>query len=157
LSAKSLITSDVHAGTPNTQYRMLHVTRTSLSHKLQETAESAAVLYRHAQYIRGLLAQAEIDWEEMSRPAWLDKYARSIVDVRAAIDWAFSPTGDASLGVVLTAMALPLGFQLSQIDEFRGRVERALLHSQRIRPPQLLAEMRLNMALGMFAHNTKGP
>ncbi len=157
LSAKSLITSDIHAGTPNPQYRMLHVTRTLLSHKLQETAESSSVLRRHADYIRGLLARAEIDWEDMPRPAWLEMYARSIVDARAAIDWAFSPTGDASLGVVLTAMALPLGFQLSQIDEFRGRVERALMHSQRIRPAQPISEMRLNVALSMFTHNTKGP
>jgi predicted ATPase/DNA-binding winged helix-turn-helix (wHTH) protein len=157
LSAKSLITSDIHAGTPNPQYRMLHVTRTLLSHKLRETAENTAVLRRHADYIQVMLAKAEIDWEEMARPAWLEIYARRIVDARAAIDWAFSPTGDASLGVVLTAMAVPLGFQLSQIDEFRGRVERALMHSQRIRPTQPLSEMRLNMALGMFTHNTKGP
>jgi predicted ATPase/DNA-binding winged helix-turn-helix (wHTH) protein len=157
LSAKSLITNDIYAGTPNPHHRMLHVTRTLLSHKLRETAESAIVQRRHAQFIRALLAKAETDWDELTRPAWLEIYARSIEDVRAAIDWTFSAEGDASLGVVLTAMALPLGFQLSLIEEFRGRVERALLHSQRIRPPQPLAEMRLNCALGMLTHNIKGP
>jgi len=157
LSAKSLISSNISSGTSYHHHRMLHVTRTLLSHKLQETSENSTVLRRHAEFMRVLLTRAEIDWEGMVRQEWLDTYARSIADVRASIDWAFSPDGDASLGVALTAMALPLGFQLSLIDEFRGRVEKALLHSQRIRPAQLLSEMRLNVALGMFTHNTKGP
>jgi predicted ATPase/DNA-binding winged helix-turn-helix (wHTH) protein len=157
LSAKSLITSNISGGTPYHHHRLLHVTRTLLSHKLQETTENSTVLRRHADFMCALLARAEIDWQTLARREWLDTYGRSIADVRASIDWAFSPDGDAALGVALTAMALPLGFQLSLIDEFRGRVEKALLHSQRIRPAQPLSEMRLNVALGMLTHNTQGP
>ena len=157
LSAKSLLSSDAFGTAPHQQHRMLHVTRTLLSQKLAQTDEGATILRRHADFLCELLAQAESDWEVMTRPAWIERYAGSMADVRAAIDWAFSPQGDASLGVVLTARALPLGFQLSLIEEFRGRVERALLHSQRIRPPQPVSEIRLSVALGIFAHNTKGP
>ncbi len=69
----------------------------------------------------------------MERQQWLEIYARMIDDVRAALDWAFSATGDVGIGVALTAVALPLGFQLSLIDELRGWVERALLHAISLR------------------------
>jgi predicted ATPase/DNA-binding winged helix-turn-helix (wHTH) protein len=157
MSAKSLITSDTPPGTAHHRHRLLHVTRSLLSQKLQETMESATILRRHAEFLRALLTTAEGDWDDMARSAWLEIYANSIVDVRAAIDWAFSPAGDASLGVHLTALAVPLGFQLSLIEEFRSRVERALLHSQRILPPQPVSEIRLNVALGMLTHNAEGP
>lgn len=157
MSAKSLITRDTPTGSPHDRYRLLHVTRTLISQKLQETAESATILRRHAEYFCALLTKAENDWDILTRSAWLQSYATCIVDVRAAIDWAFSSAGDASLGVQLTARAVPLGFQLSMIEEFRGRIERALLHSQQIRPPLLVPEMRLNVALGMLGHNARGP
>ena len=44
----------------------------------------------------------------------------------AALDWAFSPSGDGSIGVALTAAAVPLWMRLSLMEECRGRVERAL-------------------------------
>ena len=49
-----------------------------------------------------------------------------IDNLRAALDWAFSPGGDTSIGVALTAAAVPLWMHLSLMEECRGRVERAL-------------------------------
>ena len=49
-----------------------------------------------------------------------------IDNLRVALDWAFSPAGDASIGVALTAAAVPLWMHLSLLEECRGRVERAL-------------------------------
>jgi predicted ATPase len=46
--------------------------------------------------------------------------------LRAALDWAFSPGGDASIGVALTAAAVPLWVHLSLMEECRDRIERAL-------------------------------
>ena len=40
-----------------------------------------------------------------------------IDNVRAALDWAFAPDGDATIGVGLTIAAVPLWFQLSLLDE----------------------------------------
>lgn len=49
---------------------------------------------------------------------WLtSSYGRQIDNVRLALDWAFSPAGDASIGVRLTVAAIPLWFQLPLIDD----------------------------------------
>ena len=63
-----------------------------------------------------------------ARPAveWLARYGRQIDNVRAALDWAFSPSGDPSIGVALTVAAVPLWFQQSLLVECRDRAERAL-------------------------------
>jgi predicted ATPase len=49
-----------------------------------------------------------------------------IGQVRAALDWAFSPTGAAEVGVALIVAAVPLWVLLSLMDECRGRIEQAL-------------------------------
>jgi hypothetical protein len=93
----------------------------------------------------------------MERRQWLAVYGRVIDDVRAALDWAFSPDGDAAIGVALTAWSLPLGYQLSLIDELRVWVERALLHAGLISPAQPLLEMRLNIAMIRLSQNLTVP
>ena len=157
LFAKSLITTDVSDEAPQHHYHLLHVTRAFARQILQNSGEAKGMAARLPDYLCRLLTKAESHWDGLSRPAWLTAYGRAIDDVRAGLDWAFSPDGDAAVGVALTALALPLGFQLSLIDEFRGRVERALLHCGRVTPPQTLAEMRLNIALANLLHNTSGP
>jgi hypothetical protein len=57
---------------------------------------------------------------------WLAEYSPRIDNVRAALDWAFSPNGDPAIGVALTAAAVPLWMHLSLLEECRGRVEQAL-------------------------------
>ena len=157
LSAKSLIVTDISGESPRDQHRLLHVARSFVSQKPGDTAEMSRVRRRHAEHLHALLTEADRDWTRLERAGWLAIYGRTIGDVRAAIDWAFSPEGEVSLGVVLTALAMPLGFQLSLVHEFRLRVERALLHTRSLEPPQLLAEMRLNITLCNLVHNTAGP
>lgn len=157
LSAKSLIRGDILSVSEHPHHRMLHVTRTYLSQKLENSDELRDVSRRHACFLLDLLAKAEAHWGVFERLEWTEIYGGNIADIRSAIDWAFSPEGDPALGVRLTAAALPLGYQLSQIHDFRGRVERALLNCRRIEPPQPLAEMRLNIALGVLTHNISGP
>ncbi len=69
-------------------------------------------------------------------------------NLRAALDWAFTPDGDASLGVTLTAAAVPLWVHLSLMEECRNRVEQALsaLAPGAGRDPR--CEMKLHAALG---------
>jgi hypothetical protein len=43
---------------------------------------------------------------------WRANYARELDNFRAALDWAFSPGGDSSIGVALTTAAVPFGFVL---------------------------------------------
>src|ERR1700730_15661792 len=54
---------------------------------------------------------------------WRIMAARSII---CALDWAFSPHGDTSIGVALTVASVPLWLQLSLMEECHRYVERAL-------------------------------
>jgi predicted ATPase len=155
LGARSLVTSDV--GGRTACHRLLHVIRAYAFAKLVESDERRLVLRRHAEHCCVLLTGAEEALAAMTLAEWLSTYGSLIDDVRAALDWAFSAEGDAAIGVALTAAALPLGFQLSLIDEFQRRVEHALERNAALSQPQPFAEMRLNAALGVLSQNTTGP
>ena len=153
LSSKSLITTDVTGASREHHHRLLHVTRAFVAQKLAQSSDRDRVVRLHADYLCRLFAQAEAEWEKTERQVWMASYARTIDDVRTALDWAFSPEGDAAIGVALTARAIPLGFQLSLIEEVKAWLERALLHAPLLAVPQPLAEMRLNVGLGRLSHN----
>jgi predicted ATPase/DNA-binding winged helix-turn-helix (wHTH) protein len=106
--------------------RLLETTRAYAFERLAESGEWEAVAHRHAEYYRNLFERAE--GEAAARPAgeWLADYAREIDNLRAALDWAFSPGGDGSIGVALTAASVPLWMHLPLPEECRGRAERAL-------------------------------
>ena len=87
------------------------------------------------------------------RPAeWLDDYGRRIDNLRAALDWAFSPGGDASIGVALTAAAVPLWMHLSLLDECRSRVEQALAALDAGKGGDPRREMKLYAALASSSY-----
>ncbi len=71
-------------------------------------------------------------------------YGRQIDNVRKALDWAFSPQGNATLGVALTVVALPLWMHYSLMTECRSRVEQAL---SGLPPPGPARDQRLEMQL----------
>jgi predicted ATPase len=96
--------------------------------KLAEHGELEQAAHKHAKYYRDLCRQAEAEWKTRPAAEWLADYGRQLGNVRAALDWAFSPLGDASIGVALTAAAVPLWCQLSLLNECRKRVEEALSH-----------------------------
>ena len=73
--------------------------------------------------IWSLFAGAEAEAETRPIYEWLAEYGPRIDNVRTALDWAFSPGGDATLGVALTVAAIPLWVQLSLLGECRERVE----------------------------------
>lgn len=153
LAEKSFITTDVSG--PDVLYRLLHVTRAYATEKLVEAREQGIVLRRHAERCCAVLHAAQAEWETMTRDEWLSRYRYMMDDVRAALDWAFSVGGDLDLGVALTTVSLPFGFQLCQIAEFKRRAELALERLARASPPQWVAELRLNVALGALYKNTE--
>jgi predicted ATPase len=152
LLAKSLVVADVSGAKP--RFQLLDTTRAYAIEKLDESGERERIARCHAEHYRNLFECAE--GEVAARPAdeWLADYAREIDNLRAALDWAFSPGGDGSIGVVLTAAAVPLWMRLSLLEECRGRVERALA---RLDLAGLPHEMRLHAALGMSLNYTTGP
>src|SRR5580704_11685494 len=124
LVSKSLIVADVSGAHP--RFRLLYTTRAYAIEKLDESDERERLARRHAEYYRNLFERAE--GEAPARPAdeWLADYAPEIDNLRAALDWAFSPGGEAAIGVALMAAAVPLCMRLSLLEECRGHAERAL-------------------------------
>jgi hypothetical protein len=57
------------------------------------------------------IERAEAEWEAHPSVEWLAEYGHTIL--RSALDRAFSRAGDASIGVALTAAAVPLWMHLS--------------------------------------------
>jgi len=75
----------------------------------------------------------------------------------AALDWAFSPGGDATIGVALTIASEPLWSGLSLMDEWRRRVEAALASIRPGAGGSTRREMQLLAALGVAMFFTIGP
>ena len=124
LVAKSLIAADLSGA--EVHYRLLDTTRAYARERLDASGETALLARRHAEYMRALFQRAETEWETRSSSEWLSTYARQVDNLRAALNWAFSADGDTSIGVALSAAAVPLWFQLSLMDECLGWIERAL-------------------------------
>jgi predicted ATPase len=124
LVAKSLIT--VAAGNTGAGYRLLDTMRAYGLEKLAESGEREWLARRHAEYYRDLFARAEIEWETRPTDELRTEYGPKIDNLRSALDWAFSPNGEASIAVALAVAAVPIWFQSSWFDVCRGWMEKAL-------------------------------
>jgi predicted ATPase/DNA-binding winged helix-turn-helix (wHTH) protein len=146
LVAKSLVAADLGGATG--WYRLLETTRAYALEKLIESGEFEHLARRHAEYYRDLFERAEVELQTRPAAEWLAAYGRRIDNLRAALDWAFSPTGDVAVGVALTIAAVPLWVQLSLVQECRARVERALASLVPEAGRSARQEMNLYAALG---------
>jgi len=124
LIEKSLITAESDGVI--VRYRLLYTTRIYALEKLDESGERHDLARRHATYYRDLFAQAEAEWERHPTAERLVAYGRRIDNLRAALEWAFSPGGDASTGVALAVASVPVWFEMSWLTECRGWMEKAL-------------------------------
>src|SRR5260370_23547222 len=106
LVAKSLVSADVTGAV--VQYKLLDTTRAYAMHKLNESGEFKEYARQHAEHYRDLFERTEAEWEARRVAELLEIYGGGIDDVRGALNWAFSPGGDTSIGVGLTAAAIPL-------------------------------------------------
>jgi predicted ATPase/DNA-binding winged helix-turn-helix (wHTH) protein len=154
LVTKSLVVTEIDGTVA--RYRLLDTTRAYALEKLDESGEGEAVARRHAEYGRDLFERAETEAERRPRAEWLADYGRWIDNMRAALDWAFSPAGDASISLALTAAAVPLWMHLSLLDECRTRVERALATIKGEERTDSRREMKLHTALGASLLYTRG-
>lgn len=155
LVAKSLVSADVSGAV--VQYRLLDATRAYAMQKLTDSGEFEEYARRHAEHHRDFFERAEADWEAGPTAGWLEEHGRRIDDVRSALNWAFSPSGDVSIGVALTVASIPLWMQLSLLDECRECVERALASHMAEPNRSERDEMKLLVALGTALPNAEGP
>jgi len=154
LVTKSLVIAEVKASVA--RYRLLDTTRAYALEKLKESGEHEPLLRRHAEYFRDMFERAEVEWETRPAVEWLDDYVWCIDNLRAALDWAFSPGEDASVGVRLTAAAVPLWTHLSLMVECRGRAEQALAAIAAGAGVDAQREMQLHAARAASLMYTKG-
>jgi predicted ATPase/DNA-binding winged helix-turn-helix (wHTH) protein len=153
LIAKSLVT--VGAIGAMVRYRLLETTRAYALEKLVQSGEFDMAARRHAiRYVE--LFEAEVEAETRPTNEWLAVYGARIDNVRAALDWAFSPAGDASIGVALTAAAAPVWTHLSLMEECQSRVETALANLEHQKDRDTRREMQLSAALGTALLYTRG-
>lgn len=101
---------------------LLETTRAYAREKLAAAPCAIEVARRHTRWILDLLA--EVDRPTDSASATEEQGL--LADLRAALNWAFSPHGDPKWGVSLTVAAIPLWLRLSMVSECRERVEEAL-------------------------------
>jgi predicted ATPase/DNA-binding winged helix-turn-helix (wHTH) protein len=153
LVTKSLVLVDV--GGVMVRYRLPETIRGYALQKLAASGERDEVARRHAEYHRDLFERAEAEREVQPMAQWLAAYRPRIDNLRAALDWAFSPVGEPSLGVALTAVSIPLWFELSLFPECRQHAERAINASE----PNVSAhqKMQLYYALAASLFHTEGP
>lgn len=141
---KSLVaTADGHF------YRLLDSTRAYALEKLAASGELGVARSRHARYCLGQLRHGPAEG--------LGAQLRRLEDVRAALDWAVGTDGDTELGVALTAAAAPLAIGLSQMVDFKARVQQALERIVSCGLQDGPDELLLQRALGDLLLHTEGP
>ena len=155
LVAKSLVVADVSGARP--RFRLLDTTGAYAMEKLDASGERERIARRHAEFYRDLFEKAETESEARPAAEWLADYAREIDNLRVALDWAFSPGGDVSIGVALTAAAIALWMRLSLPEECRGRAERALAVLGAEASGDAPQQMKLHVAVAEALMYSRGP
>ena len=160
LLEKSLITRD---GSIAGRWRLLETIRAYALEKLVASDETERTARRHAEFFRDLFAAPSPEAQVKSGIRDLTHWARELDNVRATLDWAFSPLGDPVLGIVLTAAYAPVWMQLSLVVECRERIGRALdsvvfqsdVDARLTMRERAECELHLQMALGPALVATK--
>ncbi|NMN07357.1 MULTISPECIES: winged helix-turn-helix domain-containing protein [unclassified Novosphingobium] len=117
LVLKSLVSPDVRDA--NVRFRLLETTRAFALDVLEAAREGPQVSRLHAEYFARVL-----HGEGSSSPA-NDDYAAFVPEldnIRAALRWAMSPSGDVTTALAIGAGALPIWFGLSLLTECGTRM-----------------------------------
>ncbi len=155
LVAKSLVATDISGDV--THHRLLDTTRAYALEKLTASGELECERKRHAEYYRDFFERVEAPWDARPTADGLAGYRHHIDNLRAALDWACSPSAEMTLGIALTVAAVPPLMQLSLVEECRGRVEQALASLAAASLSDARREMQLHAALGASLLFTRGP
>lgn len=146
LMAKSLLSVALRDAI--TTYRLLETTRAYAREKLLEGDEIRRLGRLHAEDCCRTMREFQATLQIATLAERVTFYRRRIDDVRSALEWAYSPEGDAGVGATLTAICAPMFLRLSLLDEYRGRVEQALQNGAATPTSDLSVMRNLNLALG---------
>ena len=148
LVVKSLVSAEIDGRIA--RYRLLDTTRAYARSKLVESGEADVFARAHAEHYRDLLEKAGLEWERLNAAEWLKAHRFLIDNVRSALDWAFSASGETALGVALTVAAVPLWYQLSLMSECCERVQAALARFDHEGNPRHQMELEATLAWSLM-------
>lgn len=154
LVAKSLL--GVEVGDEDVFYRLLDTTRHYALEKLEQADELSATRQRHAERCLTLMQQAQADWDNTPTVLWMERYARGLEDLRAALDWSLNGPGPDELGIQLAAASAPLWQELSLLRDYSRYVRRALSLLEETAEPCPRLQIALKLALGSASYHTWG-
>ena len=154
LVAKSLL--NVEVGDEEVFYRLLDTTRRYALEKLYMSGELGQTRKRHAERCLALMHQAQSAWEHTPTTLWIERYARGLEDLRAALDWSLNGDGPDELAIRLAAASAPLWQELSLLKEYGGYVRQALALLEDAETPCPRLQIALNLALGSACYHTWG-
>ncbi len=146
LVTKSLLAVDSQEG--QWRYRLLEVARTYALERLAEADEVESVARRAASHWLSVFGNCFDDWTRQSDAAFDACYGADLGNLRAALDWAFLPGGDARIGVQLTGLSGPLWVDRLMMRESEERLALAFAAVQPDMPAAWVAA--LNLAAGTF-------
>lgn len=128
LANKSLVDVEREQGA-EARYWLLETTRQYARKKLQESGEIDSIWRRHAEYYLALIEAAggQSSVLDVLEPWDWQRYQVELGNLRVALTWSNSSTGDAELGLRL-AGPLYVGFGVDW-SERRGWLERALIQA----------------------------
>jgi len=124
LVAKSLVVADVSGAKP--RFWLFDTTRAYALEKLRDHGEFDTVARRHAVFYCNYLERLEKSWSSLVPAEDSVFHGRQVDNIRAANEWAFSSSGDGTLGVALTVAAVPFLMHFSLIDECAVAIRRVL-------------------------------
>ncbi|HYK65932.1 MAG TPA: winged helix-turn-helix domain-containing protein, partial [Patescibacteria group bacterium] len=115
LVGKSLVTFDGVG--PQGRWRLLETIRAYALEKLTGAGESQETRRRCAEFYRDFMAPAAVTSGAPGAGYHVGRFASEIDNVRSALDWAFAPDGDGSVGAALTLSTVPVWVDLSMMSE----------------------------------------
>jgi non-specific serine/threonine protein kinase len=136
------------------RWRLLETTRVYALEKLHESGEAVRTARRHAEFYRDLFGQFASDLQLQAPFEDLRGYREEVDNLRAALNGAFSPAGDAALGVELAAAATDLWGAMSLLTEACEWAEKATARIGNAIGTR--AEMILQCCLGLALTYTRG-
>ncbi|WP_431272025.1 ATP-binding protein [Dankookia sp. P2] len=138
------------------QYRLLDTMRAYALRKLAESGEADAVHRRHATHCLALCREIAGWLRRSPSDASVADEERTVDNLRAALTWAFSISGDPPLGCTLTVAALPVWDAFSRLQDCVTYVEHA--RAVAATAPRFEREhMMLCAALAVARLQTGGP
>jgi predicted ATPase/class 3 adenylate cyclase len=144
---KSLVATELEES--ETRYRLLESTRHFALDKLAASGEQREIARRHAGWVAEFVDRSESTYHGTPRLQWLPTVEAEIDNARAAMTWALTEHGDATLAARIAGGLRPLWNDAGFVGEGRRWLLTALEHVDKIDDPQILA--RLWHAIAFFS------